>query len=349
MTREAAFKRRVRERMRKTGESYAAARSQLDRHPAAALHVTNGDSTAAGLRQGGVAGEVLPWRDVLHEGPVPRLAPAALARVRARFLAGATGVQVQPVYRDLRARDLRLSRAGNEIVLWFEADLYDQLQLVQVLDRLGRDRPREVTLVAVGEYPGIAHFGGLGELPGAQLVTLRETSATGVDDDAIQLAMRTWAAFTAPEPAALAQLGREHSPVLRHLGEALERLLQEYPWVDDGLSLTERRILQAIAAGAGSEAAVFKEVWRLERRPFLGDVWCFRTLGGLVAGGLVEAGAPLALSPSGEAVLAGRSDRVEVAGLDRWIGGVHLEAPPRWRWDPRREALMAVAVAAVPD
>ena len=62
----------------------------------------------------------------------------------------ATGVQVQPVYRDLRARDLRLSLAGDEIVLWFEADLYDQLQLVQVLDRLGRDRPREVTLVAVG-------------------------------------------------------------------------------------------------------------------------------------------------------------------------------------------------------
>ena len=95
MTREAAFKRRVRERMRKTGESYAAARSELDRRPADALHVTNGDSTAAGLREGGVTGDVLPWRDVLHEGPVPPLAPAALARVRARFLAEATGIQVQ--------------------------------------------------------------------------------------------------------------------------------------------------------------------------------------------------------------------------------------------------------------
>ena len=67
MTRESAFKRRVRERMRKTGESYAAARSELDRRPAAALHVTNGDSTAAGLREGGVAGEVLPWRQRGYE------------------------------------------------------------------------------------------------------------------------------------------------------------------------------------------------------------------------------------------------------------------------------------------
>ncbi|WP_338201997.1 DUF1835 domain-containing protein [Candidatus Nephthysia bennettiae] len=340
MTREAAFKSRVRERMRKTGESYAAARSRLDRSPALPLHVTNGDSTAAGLRQGGVSGEVLPWRDVLHEGPVPSLAPAALARVRARFLAEATGISIEPTYRDLRRRDARLAAAGDEVVLWFEADVYDQLQLVQVLDRLARDRQRKLTLVAVGEYPGVAHFGGLGELPGAELMALRETAATTVDRAALELARRAWTAFTAPNPHGLSGLSREHSPVLRHLGEALQRLLQEHPWVDDGLSLTERRILQAIAEGAATREDVFRGVWRLERRPFLGDIWCFRTLDGLRGGGLVTGGPPLALSTLGEAVLAGRADRVELVGLDRWIGGVHLAAPAHWRWDPRREALV---------
>lgn len=301
--------------------------------------MTNGDSTVAGLRQGGVAGEVLPWRDVLHEGPVPALAPAALARVRARFLASAAGIPMQATYRELRDRDRLLAAAGGEVVLWFEADLYDQLQLIQVLDRLGRERPRELTLVAVGEYPGIAHFGGLGELTGAELVALRETAASAVDTAALQLAARAWAAFTAPDPTALVRVSREHSPVLRHLGEALERLLQEYPWAGDGLSLTERRILRAIAGGAGSQAEVCREVWRLERRPFLGDLWCFRTLDGLAAAGLVAAEPALALRADGEAVLDGRSDRVELAPLDRWIGGVHLEGSARWRWDPRRETL----------
>jgi hypothetical protein len=52
------------------------------------LHVTNGDSAAEGIRASGVAGEVLPWRDVLHEGPVPAgLALAELSRVRAGFIA----------------------------------------------------------------------------------------------------------------------------------------------------------------------------------------------------------------------------------------------------------------------
>ena len=44
MTRNADFKRRVRERMARTGESYAAARAQLLPRETT-LHVTNGDST----------------------------------------------------------------------------------------------------------------------------------------------------------------------------------------------------------------------------------------------------------------------------------------------------------------
>ena len=35
------------------------------------LHVTNGDSTAGTLRQTSLGGEVVAWRDALHEGPVP--------------------------------------------------------------------------------------------------------------------------------------------------------------------------------------------------------------------------------------------------------------------------------------
>jgi hypothetical protein len=310
----------------------------VDRQPAA-LHVTNGDSTAAGL-QGRVTGQVLPWRDVLHEGPVPALPAAALARVRARFLAQAAGVPAEATYRDLRARDAQLSAARGEVVLWFEADLYDQLQLIQVLDRLGRAEGVELTLVSVGEYPGVAHFGGLGELSGEQVVALRETAATGIDASALDLARRAWTAFTAPDPGVLSELRGEHSPVLRHLSEAVERLLQEYPWVGDGLSLTERRILQAVAGGAATEAAVFHHVWRAERRPFLGDVWCHRLLRLLVTAGLVGSGSELALTEDGEAVLAGRGDRVALGGLDRWIGGVHLTGPALWRWDSRRETLL---------
>jgi hypothetical protein len=94
MTRQAEFKRRVRARMAKTGESYATARAQLlaARDPlgrerlTAALHVTNGDSAAEGLRATGLARRILPWRDALHEGPVPDVPDPELRRIRAAFL-----------------------------------------------------------------------------------------------------------------------------------------------------------------------------------------------------------------------------------------------------------------------
>jgi len=303
------------------------------------LHVTNGDSAASSLRQGGVQGTVLAWRDVLHEGPVPAQSPRELAATRARFLAEAFGADAAAVERDLLARDEVLAAgASGRVVLWFDADLYDQLQLVQVLDRLAGPAATGVTLVSIGEYAGRAHFGGLGELAGPDLVDLRRTSAQPVGAAELALARRAWEGFTAPDPRGLLPLMSEHSPVLRHLGEGIERLLQEYPWTGDGLSLTERRILRAIDSGAAGRAQVFKQVWAAERRPFLGDSVCFLILDRLAAAGMV-AGAPgkLRLTPVGQDVLAGRSspDRI-----DRWVGCVHLEAPAAWRWDPHRETLV---------
>ena len=50
------------------------------------LIITNGDSAVDGLRAAGIAAEILPWRDILHDGPVPDLPLEELSRVRARWL-----------------------------------------------------------------------------------------------------------------------------------------------------------------------------------------------------------------------------------------------------------------------
>jgi len=52
----------------------------------------------------------------------------------------------------------------------------------------------------------------------------------------------------------------------------------------DGLSGTERRALQAIAAGAASPAAAVRAAQDLEAAPFLSDTWFYRTLTDLGSG-----------------------------------------------------------------
>ena len=53
------------------------------------LHLTNGDCAVAVISQA-VSGAFLPWRDVLHEGPVRAgLSLEQLSAERARFIAEA--------------------------------------------------------------------------------------------------------------------------------------------------------------------------------------------------------------------------------------------------------------------
>src|ERR1043166_7065379 len=122
------------------------------------LHVTNGDSAAELIRRTGIAGQVIPWRDVLHEGPVPAgLSLEAMSDLRARFLASGNGAALPQLLRDFGARDAAL-RAARQVVLWFEHDLYDQLQLIQILATLATQPETASGLIGIDSFPGIQPF-----------------------------------------------------------------------------------------------------------------------------------------------------------------------------------------------
>src|SRR5688572_8515006 len=105
------------------------------------------------MRAAGVTGPIVPWDDVLHEGPVPAgLNTAALREVRANFLAACGWESRNKLARSLAERDAALDRGAEEIVLWFEHDLYDQLHVLQILDRLPIDGPPRVTAVPDDDY-----------------------------------------------------------------------------------------------------------------------------------------------------------------------------------------------------
>jgi hypothetical protein len=318
-----------------------------------ALHVTNGDSTVPGLLGTGLTGVVVPWRDVLHEGPVPEVPDPELREIRAAFLTGAdagdVGTSTEFAERDQALAD----HADGEYVLWFEADLYDQLQLVQILARLRElaVSPDRVTLICIGEYPGIAHFGGLGQLDSDQLAGLASGAAAMLTSAAFDHAVWAWAALRHHEPTRLAAVSATPSGELRFVAEAFDRLAREYPSTRDGLSLTERRILAALADGVETAGAVFAQVAARETRPFLGDTWCFDRMARLMegpepliaaetAGTRVGRRTHLRLTDAGQGVLNGQADQVALNGVDRWIGGVHLTGRSvAWRWNEGTESV----------
>jgi hypothetical protein len=198
------------------------------------LHITNGDCAVAVISQV-VQGTILPWRDVLHEGPVRAgLSLEELSAERARFIAAAGWSAFAEAKQSFEQRDATFRRAGehDEIVLWFEHDLYDQLQLIQVLDGLAELRGPPISLVCEAEY-----LGTMEPARAAELFSLRSP----LTRRHFQEAQAAWAAFRSPDPT---RIDPNRSKALQFLGAALRRHLEEFPWTTDGLSRSERQILQ---------------------------------------------------------------------------------------------------------
>lgn len=132
-------------------------------------------------------------------------------------------------------------------------------------------------------------------------------------------------------------------------------MLEELPAPTDGLSRTERAALHTIAAGAGTPPAAFVAAQRLEEAPFSGDTWFYRVVSQLGQGetrlletddgtplspppppgdGQLFARLQLRLTETGERTLRGEADRLDLMGIDRWLGGTHVTPDNAWRWDP---------------
>ena len=320
----------------------------MNREP---LHVTNGDSTSQTLEQTSLGGRALPWRDVLHEGPLQLLPRPAFLDARAAFLASTGWGAEASIAAAFRARDEELLDAlgsGRPVVLWFEHDLYDQLQLLDVL-ALVHDTvapPETLELVQVGSFPGKPAFRGLGELSAEELETLwpaRGPVAASLLADAAAV----WDDVRRDDPRSLARSAVSQVEGLPFLGAALVRLLEELPGTVDGLSRTERQLLRVVADGSRTFAQAFLAAQELEEAPFHGDTWVFRALWELGRADvrLVETveGSPvpgpdacsvdLAVTAAGRNVLDGEADRVALLGIDRWVGGTHLKPGAVWRWD----------------
>jgi len=315
------------------------------------LHIVDGDSTAGTLREAGFRGrgEVLSWRDALYTGPVPAgLTLRQLSRVRSRFWTNGKRST------EFEKRDAALAKHGryDSIVLWFgEHCVLCQLSLMQILSWF-----REQGVAAEKLAWARVHGGELRpeQIPSACAARQPVTPAQ------MRLAERAWRAFRQDSPVRMVRLLKADLSGLPSLRGALTRLLQEYPWSRSGLSRLEGELLREIRKREKAKAVLaFGSVMM---REYVGDTLLLDMLRNFVRApipllrfaepfeGKVEknefARSILELTEVGYRVLAGKADQVGLNGVDRWIGGVHLEGR-RVGWRCDRKAGSVVAARSV--
>src|SRR6185437_11863563 len=124
----------------------------------------------------------------------------------------------------------------------------------------------------------------------------------------------------------------------------LERYLEQFPWVDNGLNRTERQILSLIDAGHRTFPALFRADQQTEPWIFMGDTSYRYYLTGIMTCPhplVEEIGGKYRVTQTGREVQSGRADHIRLNGINRWLGGVHLEgSEARWRWSEAKRRLI---------
>jgi len=342
--------------LRKTEQSHSKAIVMLN-----TLHITNGDGTADIIKQSRLEGDTLPWRDTMHYGPFPsELELDDVSMIRAAYFGGDSEEGRLEAERDftLRNEHLKASARYQEVVLWYEHDLLDQLQILQLLDWFGqhRDQLNKLSIICINQFEGIDPFRGIGQLNCEQMASLFDDRLP-ISEEQMSLARRGWEAFRSSNPTDLeAFIQSNNLQSLPFLHKALTRHLLEYPHTSDGLTQTERQILTIIANGTQKPGQVFNENMGMETALFIGDWASYRIIGELCnreqpllcceSGEMfyhpLVVNIPrdefikqrLKITPLGEQVLSGQRTAIDIIQRDIWLGGAHINThKSMWMWN----------------
>ncbi|MZQ85719.1 DUF1835 domain-containing protein [Paenibacillus sp. 5J-6] len=311
------------------------------------LHIVNGDAFGDKLRKSSIDGEILVWRESLYEGPIGmRMSDSLLLPIRASYMFQKHGIPEDMFTSTTLHQEKQLevlSGEANEIVLWFDQDLFDQLMLCYLLSRLSALHNGAIRLLLIQYDQRVEH-------PIAQLLS----RVSPVTEGQLNIAAKVWSAYSASEPLSLVALMEEDLSELSFLKRALEANLGRYPSMHNGLSGLEQLILEEIDRSEVSLYSLFQQVSEKTSDYGLGDLqfWgmleqlrlCDHPLLSLSGGDRLPTYGEampaqfenwrVRLTDTGRLVLTGKVDHISLNGMNDWVGGVHLLGREHiWRLD----------------
>ncbi len=215
------------------------------------LHITNGDSFTERLKTLHLKGDIITWREMLCEGKtLSNVGSESFWKTRFEFLNKNYKISkswfVEKTLKEYRS--LCNHKQQDKIVLWFEYDLFCQINLLAVISWLKTNRRHaEISLVCSGKEDDSDKMYGLNELSDEQLFTLYENRAILTQDD-IEYADYVWQLYCSDNPIRLENLMDFDNYQFDYLSEALKAHLQRFPTIKNGLNAVENHILEIAAA-----------------------------------------------------------------------------------------------------
>ena len=211
------------------------------------LHITNGDSFTSRLQSLEFKGDVITWREMLCEGKtLSTVGSESFWKTRFEFLNKNYKVSkswfIEKTLKEYRS--LCNHKQQDQIVLWFEYDLFCQINMLAVISWLKQHRRHaEISLVCSGKVEGSSKLYGLNELNDDKLMELYENRKVLSQDD-IEYADYIWQLYCSDNPIRLENQIANNDFQFEYLSDALKTHLKRFPTIKNGLNDLENHILE---------------------------------------------------------------------------------------------------------
>lgn len=274
------------------------------------LHITNGDSFTQKLKELNFEGDIITWREMLCEGKtLSTVGSESFWKTRFEFLNKNYKVSkswfVEKTLKEYRS--LCNHKQQDQIILWFEYDLFCQINMLAVISWLKTHRRHaEISLVCSGKMEGKEGLFGLCELTDDQLQEAYKNRVQLSQDD-IEYADYVWQLYCSDNPMRLENLGDYGNYQFDYLEDAVQAHLQRFPSMRNGLNSIENRILEVAREKEIAGKKEFIGTMLKEDNPYgFGDTQITRMLGQLRP--LFTSFNPVKLNKKGQEVLEGQTN-----------------------------------------
>ena len=214
------------------------------------LHITNGDRFTQKLKSIKLQGEIITWREMLCEGKTETsVGSESFWKTRFEFLNKNYKITkswyVEKTLKEYRS--LCSHKQQDQIILWFDYDLYNQVNLLAVLSWLKNHRKyAEIYLACSGKGDETNTLFRLDELDDNQLIKLYENKVWLTQDD-VEYADYVWQLYCSDNPIRLQNLTDFSIYNFDYLWEAIQAHLKRFPSIKNGLNQVENNILTLAA------------------------------------------------------------------------------------------------------
>ena len=244
---------------------------------ASILHITNGDYTTNYLKKLNFSGEFITWREMLCEGKTTAdVGSENFWKNRYDFFKTAYKLSKQNFidYTVKEYRNLCNKKSQKEIVLWFEYDLFCQINMIAVLSWIKQYRKGyNISLVSSGKVGNYKNMFAIPELNEKQIQNHYNNRIELTQDD-IEYADYIWQLYCSDSPLRLETIYKFNpmSP-FQYLASAIEAHLKRFPSLENGLNRIENNILEtAINKKPTSKKQLINELLKEEDVYGFGDL-----------------------------------------------------------------------------